>query len=172
MKNRNDCNEVLKKNESLTLKLDFVLKENDSLKIKIASISKELKIVSNKNVSLKNDIDSHVCHASIASPPSVSIACTSSFMIENDICLLKKSVDCLDSTLSQCVMNHTRLESIFRKKHAPHMHAHKTWHTHAHHAHTHDYMYAHVYTCTHCELTGHLAKCCYDRIHNSNFAMG
>ena len=59
-------------------------------------------------------------------------------------------------------MNHTRLESIFRKKHAPHMHAPHTRHTHAHHAHTHDSMYAHVYN--------HLAKFCYDRLNNSNFA--
>ena len=50
------------------------------------------------------------------------------------------------------------------------MHAHKPRHTHAHHAHTHDSMYAHVYTCTHCARKGHLAKFCYDRIHNSNFA--
>ena len=60
--------------------------------------------------------------------------------------------------------NHTRLESMFRKKHAPHMHAHKPGHTHAHHAHTHDYMYANVYTCIHCGRKGHLAKFCYDRI--------
>ena len=32
LKNRNDCNNVLKKNEFLTSKLDFVLKENDFLK--------------------------------------------------------------------------------------------------------------------------------------------
>ena len=69
-------------------------------------------------------------------------------------------------------MNHTRLESMFRKKHAPHMHAHKTRHTHADHAHAHDFMYAHahdfmyahVYTCTHYGRMGHLAKFCYDRI--------
>ena len=42
---------------------------------------------------------------------------------------------------------------MFRKKHAPRMHAHPSHHTHAHHAHTHDSMYAHVYTCTHCERT-------------------
>ena len=48
------------------------------------------------------------------------------------------------------------------------MHAHKTQHIHAHHVHTHDTMYAHVYTCTYCERTGHLAKFCYDRLNNSN----
>ena len=64
-------------------------------------------------------------------------------------------------------MNHTRLESIFHKKHAPLMYAHKARHTHAHHAHTHD-LYANVYT--HCGRKGHLAKFCYDRINDSNFA--
>ena len=66
--------------------------------------------------------------------------------------------------------DHTRLESMFRKKHAPHMHAHHTRHTHAHHAHTHDSMYAHVYICTHCERKDHLTKFYYDRVHNVNFA--
>ena len=42
-------------------------------------------------------------------------------------------------------MNHTHLESMFRKKHTPHIHIHKTRHIHAHHAHTHD-LYAHVCT--------------------------
>ena len=67
-------------------------------------------------------------------------------------------------------MNHTRLEFMFRKKHAPHMHAHKPRYTHAHHVHTHDFMYAHMCTCTHCGRKGHFAKFCYDRIHSSNFA--
>ena len=124
MKNQNTCDKVLKKNEILSSKLVFVLKENDSLKNKIISISKELDLVSNKNVSLKNkieliskelevclnenkslknDLDSHVYHASIASPSSIPIACsTSSSIIKNDICALKKSVNCLGSTLSQC----------------------------------------------------------------------
>ena len=31
-------------------------------------------------------------------------------------------------------------------------------------------MYAHVYTCTHCGRKGHLAKFCYDRVHNVNLA--
>ena len=64
-------------------------------------------------------------------------------------------------------MNHTRLEFMFRKKQVPNMHAHKPRHTHAHHVHTHN-MYAHVYTCTHCGRKGHLAKFCYDRIHDAN----
>ena len=67
-------------------------------------------------------------------------------------------------------MNHTLLESMFRKKHVPSMHAHKSRLTHAPHVHTHNTMYAHVYTCTHCERKGHLAKFCYDRIHDSNLA--
>ena len=116
LKNRNDCNNVLKKNETLTSKLNFVIKENESLKNKIVSISKELELISHENKSLKNDLDSHVCHASIASP---CIACsTSSSMIENDICLLKKSVDYLGSTLSQCGMDpvsytHLTLPTIY-----------------------------------------------------------
>ena len=110
MKNRNDCNEVLKKNKVITSKLDFVVKENNSLKIKIASISKDLEVYLKKNISLKKDLDSHVCHARVASSPSLPIACsTSSSLIENDINVLKKSVECLGSTLSQCVLSHTRL---------------------------------------------------------------
>ena len=66
-------------------------------------------------------------------------------------------------------MNHKKLESIFRKKYAPHIHAHKIWHTHVHHLHTRD-LYAHVHTCTHCGHTGHLVKFYYDRINVSNFA--
>ena len=65
---------------------------------------------------------------------------------------------------------HARLESMFRKKHIPPMHAHHTWHTHASLIHTHNTMYAHVYTCTHCGRKGHLAKFCFDRINDSNFA--
>ena len=95
---------------------------------------------------------------------------TSSFIIKNEICILKKSVDCLGSTLSQCVMIRTRLGSIFHKKHAPHIHAHKSRHTHASHVHTHDTIHAHVYTCTHCGHTGHLGKFCFDKINDSNFA--
>jgi len=47
---------------------------------------------------------------------------------------------------------------MFRKKHAPHIHTHKSWHTHASHVYTHDTIYAYVYTCTHCGRTGYLAK--------------
>ena len=85
------------------------------MKNEIKFISKELEICLNKNKSLKNDIDSHVCHASVASP-SIPIAGTSSSRINDDFCLLKKRVDCLGSTLSQCAKGHTRLESLFRKK--------------------------------------------------------
>ena len=67
-------------------------------------------------------------------------------------------------------MNHTRLESMFRKKQVPPMHAHHTRHTHASHVHTHNTMYAHVYTCTHCGRKGHLAKFYYDRVHDENLA--
>ena len=125
--------------------------------------------MSNENVSLKNDLDSHVCHASVASHSSSPIACTSSSMIENDICMLKKRVDYLGFTLSHCAMNHTRLESLVRKKQVPSLHAHHPRHTHATHGNT-NHMYAHVYTCTHCGRKGHLTKFCYDRIHVSNLA--
>ena len=91
-------------------------------------------------------------------------------IIKNDISMFKKSVDCLGSTLSQCVMDHKRLEFIFRKKHASHIHAHKSRHTHAYHAHTHDSLYANVYICTHCGRKSHLTKFCYDRINALNFA--
>ena len=67
-------------------------------------------------------------------------------------------------------MNHKRLEFIFHRKHAPHIHAYKSGHTHASHVHRHNTMYAHVYTCTNCGRTDHLAKFYYDRINNLNFA--
>jgi len=67
-------------------------------------------------------------------------------------------------------MNHTSLESMFRKKQVSPMHAHKPRHTLASHVHAHNTMYAHVYTYTHCERKGHLGKFCFDRIHDSNFA--
>ena len=96
------------------------------MKNKIDLISQELKDCLKKNVSLKNDLDTHVCHASVASPSSSHITCsTLSLSIENDINILKKSVDCLGSTLSHYAMNHTRLESMFRKKQIPPMYAHK-----------------------------------------------
>ena len=83
--------------------------------------------------------------------------------------MLKKSVVCLGFTLSQCAKSHTRLESLFRTKQVPSMHAHHPRHTHAPHGHHHS-MYAHVYTCTHCGRGGHLAKFCFDRLHTSNLA--
>jgi len=112
---KNDCNDVLKKNEVLSSKLDFVIKENESLKNKIALISKKLDLVSKENATLKNDLSSHVCHNfSASSSIDKHVACsTSSSIIESDIYTLKKSVDCLGFTLSQCAMNHTRLESMF-----------------------------------------------------------
>ena len=136
----------------MTSKLEFVLKENDFLKNKIVSISKELDLISNENKSLKNDFDSHVCHASIPSSSNVSIAYSSSSSnVENDLCILKKSVDCLCSTLSQGAMDHKKLDSMFHKKRTAHIHAHHPQHTpHVHHDHIHSHMYARVYTCTHC----------------------
>ena len=114
MKNKNDLDHVLKKNETLSSKLDRVLKENNSLKNKIALISKELNFVSKKNISLKNNFSSYSCHAPIdSSSHDKNSVCSTSFSIQNEICVLKKSVDCLSSTLSQCAMNLTRLKSVF-----------------------------------------------------------
>jgi len=169
LKSKNDCNEVLKNNDILSSKVEFVLKENDSLKREIVFISKELEICLSKNNSLKNDMSSHVYHASVASSSRLPNACTSSSKINDDICMLKKKVDCLGSTMSQCAMNHTRLETLLRKKQVPSfMHAHPPRHTHAPHGHHHTY--AHVYTCTHCGRKGHLAKFCFDRLHVNNLA--
>ena len=67
-------------------------------------------------------------------------------------------------------MNHSRLESMFRKKQVPFLHAHHPRHTHASHVHVHNTMYAHVYTCIHCGRTGHLTRFCYDRLNLLNFA--
>ena len=50
------------------------------------------------------------------------------------------------------------------------MHAYKSRYTHAPHVHTHNTMYAHVYTCTHFGRKGHLAKFCFDRLHDVNLA--
>ena len=106
LKSKNDCDDVVENNEVLSSKLDFVLKDNLALKNEIDFITKELDLVLKKNESLKIDIDSHVCHASIASSSCTPIACsTLSSTIENDINILKKSVDCLGSTLSHCAMN-------------------------------------------------------------------
>ena len=83
---------------------EIVLKENDSLKTKIVLKEKE-KISKKKN--------------------SSSYAHVSSSKINDDICILKKSIDCLGSTLSQCAFKHNKLELIFHKKHVPHVHTHQ-----------------------------------------------
>ena len=115
LKNKNDCDDVVKHNEILSSKLDFTFKENLTLKNDIDSITRELDLVLIKNKSLQKEID--VCHANVASCSSTPIACsTLSSNIENDILVLKKSVDSLGSTLSHCAMNHTRLETLVRKK--------------------------------------------------------
>jgi len=169
LKSKNDCHAILKKNEKLSSKIDFVLKENVDLKNKIISISNELNACLEKNIVLHNKINAHVCHASVASSSRLPNACISSSKINDDICLIKKRLDCLGSTMSQCALNHTRLETLFRKKQVPHIHAHPPRHTHAPHGH-HQHMYAHVYTCTHCGRNGHLAKFCFDRLNNVNLA--
>ena len=67
-------------------------------------------------------------------------------------------------------MDQKKLEFMFRKKHAPHMHAHPSRHTHAHHVHAHATIYARVYTCTHCDHKGHLIKFYYNRLNATYFA--
>ena len=81
LKNKNDYDNILKQNEILSSKLDFTLKQNDSLKNKIDLILKELDLISNENKSLKNDLDSHVCHARIDSS-SLPIVCATSSLIK------------------------------------------------------------------------------------------
>ena len=134
---------VLKENDSLKNKIvlnfkeleyaskerNFVLQEKNSLKTQFEIVLEENEKLYSSLNKFKNDFVFHVCHDSIASSSCVknvvSHACsTSSSNIDNDIHILKKSVDCLDSTLSQCATNHKRLKYMFRKKHAPHMHAH------------------------------------------------
>ena len=75
---------------------EIALDENNSLKRKI--ISKEKENISKK----KKIVDSHT-HVS-------------SSKINNDIYIMKKNIDCLGSTLSQCAFKHNKLESMFRKK--------------------------------------------------------
>ena len=53
LKNKNDCDDIVKKNKILSSKLNSILKENETLKNKIVLISKELDLVSKKNISLK-----------------------------------------------------------------------------------------------------------------------
>ena len=135
---------------------DIALNENKSLKKKI--VSKEKEKISKK----KNNFDSHsfhVSHVNNVAPP----------IDKNEIHVLNKRIDCLGSTLSQCAFNHSKLESLFRKKQVSHTHAHTPWHAHTHHAHT-SHMYARVYTCTHCDHKSHLARFCFDRINFINFA--
>ena len=65
------------------------------MKNKIVLISKELKFVTKENTSLKNDFDAHVYHVPIAysSIDKYVAYSTSSSIIANDICALKKSID-------------------------------------------------------------------------------
>jgi len=153
-------NDLCEGNNTLKNKIDLVekqresvLQENNSLKRKF--IEKEKEFVSKKNK--KNDsLSHHALHATTT----------------NEINVLKNKISNLSSTLSTCAFNHSKLESLFSKKQAPHVHAH---HHHAyayvaHHDHNHTHKHSKVYTCTHCGRRGHLAKFCYDRIHQLNFA--
>ena len=86
---------------------------------------------------------------------------------------LKNRIDCLSLTLSNCAFNHNRLKILFQKKQAPHVHAHHPPHAYAYsarHDHTHTHVHTRVYTCTHCDRKGHLARFCYDIVNSLNFA--
>ena len=123
---------------------EVAFNENNSLKRKIFEKEKEKEKVSKKNK--KNDSISHLSlHATID---------------DSEINLLKNKINNLSSTLSKCAFNHSRLESLFSKKQAPHVHAHHSQHAYAHfarHDHTHTHMHPRVYKCTHCGRKGHLA---------------
>ena len=134
---------------------EIALDENNSLKRKV--ISKEKENVSKK----KKNNDSHSHHAFHAT------------INKNEIQVLKNRINCLSSTLSNCAFNHSKLETLFSKKQAPHVHAHHPRNTYAyfaHHDHTHSHVHSRVYKCTHCDCKGHLAKFCYDKINSINFA--
>ena len=83
----------------------------------------------------------------------------------------EENIDCLGSTLSQCALKHNKLESMFRKKQVPQIHAYIPQHTsHTHHDHTpYSHMYDRVYKCTHCDCKGHLPRFCFDRLNSKNF---
>ena len=132
---------------------EIALQENNSLKRKV--VLKEKETISKK----KKGVDSHYAfHATIN---------------KNEIKVLKNKINYLSSTLRNCAFYHNRLESLFQKKQAPHVHAHHPQHTYAHfarHDHTHSHVHAKVYKCTHCDHKGHLAKLCYDKINAINFS--
>ena len=109
-----------------TKEKEIALKENNSLKRKIVSKEKE-------NISKKKKIvDSHSCHAN-NDPYHVFHATID----KNEIYVLKNRIDCLSSTLSNCIFNHSKLETLFQKKQAPHVHAHNPQYTYARYAHIH-----------------------------------
>ena len=113
---------------------------------------------SKNSIKKKRIVDSHSCHALYAT------------INKNEIQVLKNRINCLSSTLNNCACNHSRLETLFQKKQAPHIHAHNPRHTYAHyaHIHTHSHMHARVYACTHCGRKGHLARFCFDRLNHVN----
>ena len=121
------------KNENVSLmsKLNDLCEGNTTLKNKIISVEKQKEVALHENTSLKRKIvekekenvskknkknDSHSHHALHAT------------INQNEIKFLKNRIDCLSSTLSNCAFNHKKLESLFQKKQAPHVHAHHPQH--------------------------------------------
>ena len=114
---KNKSVDLKEKNKNLFSKLHMILQERveisserDSLKTQLDFVLKENEVLKNKN-----DCDDVLKKNEVLSSRDKHLACSTSSSINNDICMMKKSVDCLSSTLSQCVMNHKRLESMFRK---------------------------------------------------------
>ena len=133
---------------------EVVFRENNFLKGKM--IEKEQENVFQKKKKIVSQ-SHHALHATIDN---------------SEINVLKNRISCLSSTLSSCAFNHKKLESLFSKKQTPHIHAHHH-HAYAHfarHDHPHTHVHSRVYTCTHCDRKGHLAKFCYDKLHHFNFA--
>ena len=132
----------------------------DELALFCQKLLKKYDLLKVENELLKKENDSHSCHATIPS----------SFIVKNEFHISKNRIDCLISNLSDYAFDHNRLESMFRKKHIPHVHAHHSWYTYARHAHTHTtHMHARMCTCIHCSRKRHLANFYFDRLYSSNF---
>jgi hypothetical protein len=125
------ANEKLKiDNDVLSSKIDSISLENENAMFKIDETRNEL-------ISFK---ENHICSSSFDS------------VFDEEFNVVKNRIECLNSTLIDCVHNHKNLENMCAKKQAS---SHKKT---THHAH----MYAKVHKCTVCGRKGHLAKFCYD----------
>ena len=78
-------------------------------------ISQEKQIILNENKFLKKKIILKEKGNISKRKKGFCFSCFSS-KIDNDIYIMKKNIDRLGSTLSQCAFNHFKLESMVRKK--------------------------------------------------------